>query len=131
MTSLVDKWCKDLCNLAALAQTQPHAAYSVFTKGLSSKWKYHIRSTECPPEAFGALDDFINTSLLPALTGREFVNDQPERTLLSLPARVGGLAIPVVRNISSDEHLVSKRITQSLVDLIVPTTSTIGTDQGI
>ena len=36
----------------------------------------------------------------------------------------------MVRNISSDEHLVSKRITQSLVDLIVPTTSTIGTDQG-
>ena len=50
----------------------------------------------------------IDTRLLPALTGREFVNDDPERTLFSLPARPGGLAIPVVRNISLDEHLVSK-----------------------
>ena len=86
MTSLADKWSRDLRTRSEMTRTQPHAAYSDFTKGLSSRWKYHIRSTECSPETFATLDDLINTGLLPAFTSCEFANDQPERRLLSLPA---------------------------------------------
>ena len=79
--------------------------------------------TECSPETFATLDDLINTSLLPAFTGSEFANDQPKRRLLSLPALLGGLAIPVISNIVLDEHSASKRITQPLVDLMLSTPS--------
>ena len=102
-----------------IAQTQPHAVYTVFTKGLSSQWKYHLRSTECSPDVFATLDSNINNLLLPTLTGREFTSDQPDRTLLSLPACTGGLAIPIVSQITAEEHAVSQRITQPIVDMIV------------
>ena len=86
MAAMVEKWCHQLRTLAEMAQTQPQAAYTVFAKGLSSRWKYHIRCSECPPEVFSKLDLVINSDLLPALTGRELTLDQPERVLLSLPA---------------------------------------------
>lgn len=32
--------------LSKIAETQPHAAYSAFTHGLSSKWNYLLRVTD-------------------------------------------------------------------------------------
>ena len=118
MVSLVEKWSKALSVLAELAQTQPHAAYTVFMKGLSSSWRYRIRSTECSPEIFATLDHIINTTLLPAFTGCDFDSSQPERILLSLPARLGGLAVPIVQDIAKDEHTSSITVTQPLGDVI-------------
>ena len=119
VTALAEKWSDDLRTLAHLAQTQPHAAYTVFTKGLLARWKYHLRCTECFPEVFETLDNLINSSFLPALTGRDFTNDQPERVLVSLPVRHGGLAIPRLASVVADEHKASSVITQLLVDLVV------------
>ena len=118
VTALAEKWSDNLRTLAHLAQTQPHAAYTVFTKGLLARWKYHLRCTECFPEVFETLDNLINSSFLPALTGRDFTNDQPEQVLVSLPVRHGGLAIPRLASIVADEHKVSLIITQPLVDLV-------------
>ena len=75
-------------------------------------------STQCSPDVFTTLDNLINKELLPAFTGWEFHHEQSERTLLSLPFRLGGLAIPVLSDIASDEYLAS-RVTEPLVDLIV------------
>ena len=119
VTSMMEKWCTQLRNLAEMAQTQPQAAYAVFIQGLSSRWKHHIRSTECPPDAFGVLDNIIDMELLPALASRGFTTDQPERTLLPLPARMGGLAIPVMEKTALSEHSASLRITGPIVDLII------------
>ena len=116
---LVDRWCNELRTLATLAKTQPHAAYTVFLKGIASKWRYHIRSTNSPPDAFKSLDDVINLNLLPALTGRQFTCDSAERQLLTLPVRLGGLAVPVMSAIISHERAASRRVTKPLVDLIV------------
>ena len=60
----------------------------------------------------------INRELLPALTGREFTEEQPERILISLPARLGGLAIPVLRTSAADEYLSSWKVTGPVVDMI-------------
>ena len=126
MSSLVDKWCAQLGTLAEMAQTQPQAAYAAFTKGLSTRWKYHIRSTQCPPDTFRVLDDIINTSLLPAFIGHELNDDDPERTLISLPARLGGMAIPIIHKTSFEEYSTSVQVTHPVVNLI--TTSSIETD---
>ena len=78
MQAMVEKWCKELRTLAEIAAPQPQAAYAVFTKGLSVKWKYHVKSMQCPPETFFPLDELIDIMLLPAFTGREFAKEQPE-----------------------------------------------------
>ena len=123
MESMVDKWCTELLALARIAESQPHAAFTAFTKGLSSRWTYHLRSTACPAEVFSVLDSVINESLLPALTGRDFRSDEPVRSLIALPARMGGLAIPVIGDIAHDEYTSSKKITEPLVNMIASVTS--------
>ena len=120
LESLVKKWREQIRVLCGFAETQPHAAYTVFIKGLAAQWKYHIRTTECPPDIFSTLDLLINTALLPAFTGREFTPDQPERTLLSLPARLGGLAIPSLVGTATSEFKASQTVTLPLVELIAP-----------
>ena len=67
---------------------------------------------------FRTLDDLVNSALLPALTGREFTCEQPERMLLSLPVRLGGMAIPMLEKTASDEHMASLRVTEPAVNVI-------------
>ena len=119
MESRAEKWCEDLYTLARMAETQPQASYAVFTKGLSSKWKYHIHCTEHSPKILHNLDQIIDTAFLPAITGGGFDPSRPLRTLLTLPARLGGLAIPVLHETSLDEHRASLTVTQPLVEMIV------------
>ena len=97
-----------------------HAAYTVFVKGITSKWRYHIRTTNGPPDVFKTLDDAINSKLLPALTGRQFTCDSAERKLLTMPARLGGIAFPVMSDIVCSEREASKRQTKLFADLISP-----------
>ena len=120
---MVEKWCTELLALARIAESQPHAAFTAFTKGLSSRWMYHLRSTACPAEVFSVLDSVINESVLPALTGRDFRSDELVRSLIALPARMGGLAIPVIDDIAHDEYTSSKKITEPLVNMIASVTS--------
>ena len=78
-----------------------------------------MRSVKCHREVFQSIDSLINSALLPALTGRAFENTQPARSLLTLPARFGGVAIPVLSDIVAEEYSSSQSITQAIVDLIV------------
>ena len=49
------------------------------------------------------IDDIILTNFIPAITDGIKVN-QIEIKLLSLPAKYGGLAIPIFAEISDDEY---------------------------
>ena len=53
MQAKVNKWIAYINELAQIAKTQPHAAYSAFTHGLASKWTYFVQSptlhTSCSP----------------------------------------------------------------------------------
>ena len=40
----VKGWSSDVTHLARVAQSQPHAAYSAFGKGLASQWIYISRT---------------------------------------------------------------------------------------
>ena len=63
LESMANRWCTDLKNLADLAGTQPHAAYTVFTKGFSSKWRFHMRYVKYHKEVFQSIDSLINSAL--------------------------------------------------------------------
>ena len=55
------------------------------------------------------IDDIILAKLIPAITDGIKIN-QTEKKLPSLPAKYGGLAIPVFAKISDDEYQIAKRI---------------------
>lgn len=88
----VNCWISDLQLLADIAKTQPHAAYSAFTHGLSHKFSYLCRTTPGMASQLEPLENFLRTTFIPALTGRA-PPDDAVRDLLALPARLGGLAI--------------------------------------
>ena len=122
MAALATKWSTELELLASLAQTQPHAVYTVFTRGVSHQWNYHIRSTACSPDLFKVVDSAITDRLLPALLGHAVPGNSPTRTLMTLPARFGGLAMPAVSESCAKVHEAAKHATQPLLALLVPDT---------
>ena len=119
LTNQAKGWKRDLSTLAKMACTQPQAAYTVLTKGLSSRWTYHLRCSLLPEELCAMMDAVIDEEVIPALMGKGFPVDSPERELLSFPARCGGLAIPVLRNLAQGEFDSSVAVTEPLVQLLL------------
>ena len=119
MTRRVESWRRDRVSLADMASTQPQAAYSVFTKGYSSKWLHQLRCSPCSPALLAPADGTINSSLIPALLAVGVPSGSTERELLSLPARHGGLALPVLAKLASSEYSTSVVITEPLVRLLL------------
>ena len=114
----VKGWSSDVTLLAKVAQSQPHAAYSAFTKGLASRWVYVSRTVPDIDTYLQPLEDVIRCVLIPALTGRAPPNDF-ERDLFALPPRWGGLGLcnPICR--ASQEFSASLKITEPLCSLIL------------
>ena len=72
-------------SLAAIAKTQPHAAHSAFTHGLTSFWSYITRTTPDICHLLQPLEDVIRTNLIPTLTDSRPPNDEVRISLLSRP----------------------------------------------
>ena len=96
-----------------VAQSQPHAAYSAFTKGLVNRWVYVSRTVPDIDTFMQPLEDVICCVLIPALTGHALPNDF-ERDLLALPPRWGDLELcnPICH--ASQEFSASLKITEPL-----------------
>ena len=88
----VTTWIDELDHLSSIAITQPHAAFTAFTHGLTSRWTYLARTTPNIEDLIKPLEETIRKVFLPNLTGQNAFNDM-ERDLLALPARLGGLGI--------------------------------------
>lgn len=110
----VDEWVAQLHRLSAIAECHPHAAYSAFVHGIRSRWLYLARTTPDISDLFTPLETALRTQFIPALTGRDAPSEL-ERTLLALPARLGGLGIVNPVEAATDEHQSSLRLTSSLV----------------
>jgi len=80
-----------LFRLVSFAQTQPHASYSAFTHGFSSKWTFFLYTTPEIAEFFLPLEQVIHHHFLPSLVSHS-PNDV-ERSLFVLPAHMEGLGI--------------------------------------
>jgi hypothetical protein len=91
ITKKIDGWVDNVQRLSVIAKTEPHAAFSAFTRCLQSRWTFVTRTIPNAAEYFKPLEKAIRETFLPALLGRE-VNDM-ERELFSLPARHAGLGI--------------------------------------
>ena len=82
------KWVLEIERLASIASSQPHAAYTAFTHGLSASWNYASRTILDIGDLLDPVEKAIRHKLFPALTGRSAVSDL-ERVLFSLPVHLG------------------------------------------
>lgn len=116
ISSKVQVWVEEVERLSLFAESQPHAAYGALTHGLTSKWTYLCRTTPNIATLLAPLDEVIESKLLPNLTGRDPPCEQ-ERSLLALPARLGGLDIRFLADSSQDHYLASREVTKPLVEV--------------
>ena len=118
--SKVASWSALVTNLADIATTQPHAAYSALNHGLSSKWTYMCRTTpsRIMSQRLAPLDEALRKKLIPSLTGTPPPNDT-EYTLFALPAREGGLGIRIPSKQATHEYNASLFVTSALCNHII------------
>ena len=122
-------WISEVECLSKFAQTQPHAAYSAYTHGLVGRWKYLCRTLPNVAPLLQPLETVIRTKFLPAVTGRNPLNDQ-ERDLLALPTRHGGMGLTNPTTLGH-EHAASKAISKPLAERIIAQNPEIGDVRGI
>ena len=112
----VTKWVQDVITLANIAQDEPQAAYSSFTKAISHRWTYVQRTVPNISELFEPLESAIRDKFIPALVGRTISDTQ--RKIFALPIRLGGMGIRNPTETSDNEFEASTRITENLTDII-------------
>lgn len=116
----VQKWMSEVEKCASFAETQPHAAYHVMVNAIQHRWSYALRVTAAPSSTYEPLDNIITQKLLPKLCGHDMTDADPIRQLLTLPARNGGINIPIPSACASSEREASLRITEPFVGLLFP-----------
>ena len=84
---------------------------------MCSKWTYFVHTIQQISDLLGPLEDVISLMFLPALTGRSI--SDVERSLFSLPIRLGGLGVGDPRLLSDSQLDSSVKITTALVTKIV------------
>ena len=111
--SLVDDWMDQLDVLVSIAKSQPQAAYTAFTSGFKHRMTYFIRTIPNISEKLKPLDEKITNEFIPAISeGHQCT--QAERSLLSLPVRMGGMAIPILSEMCDTEFQNSTLATNQL-----------------
>lgn len=116
--SLMKDWLDELERLSKIAKSEPQAAYSAFTAGFRHKVTYFIRTIPNLEEVLKPLDQFIDSNFIPAITEGHVMSDN-DRSLVSLPVRLGGLGIPVFTEICRTEYENSRLATQFLRPKII------------
>ena len=115
---MVDNWVKELTTLCEIAETQPHCAYTAYTKGYRSKFTYFLRTIENFQEYVTPVDNLLTDQFIPKLFGSNMALDE-YRDVLSLKPNDGGLGLTILSQEAEEQHESSKKITQLHVDSIV------------
>ena len=98
----VEQWRKELETLAMIATSQPQAAFTVLTQSLQHKWLFISRSTNNIGHLLQPIENVIRHKVIPAITGRQHINDT-DRRLFSLPPKLGGLGIIIPTEMTHQE----------------------------
>ena len=90
-------WKGELEALSEIARSQPHAAYTVFTKGYKSKFTYFMRTIESFEDYVDPIQEAIDDLLLPTLFGQKEPLPSDLRQLATLTPAQGGRGVPDLR----------------------------------
>ena len=113
----VENWTKEIERLSVIAKTQPHAAYSAFTHGVSSRWTNMARTNSNLAQFLQLLTKAIDSDLIPAVTDQS-AHGETMRKVFALPTRRGGLGI--IDHLSLHrEFAYSLKVTEPLTKLIL------------
>ena len=110
---LVEDWMEQLDVLISIARSEPQAAYIAFTAGFRHKMTYYIRTIPDIAAKLRPLDDKVKNEFIPTITEGHRCKPS-ERTLLSLPVRLGGMGIPIFSEICDIEYNNSIKATKQL-----------------
>ena len=114
----VDEWIAQLQILSQIARTQPQAAYSAFITGFRHKISFYMRTISGGFTQFKRLDEVVQSEFIPVIIGGVFCNEM-ERKLIALPPKLGGLAIPILAEISNDGFENTIMLTECLSTKII------------
>ena len=98
--------------LCDIARIEPQAAYSCFVSGYKHKLTYIMRTIPNISHLLEKIDALILTKFIPAITGGIYVNPD-ERSLLSLPAKYGGLGLPIFSELADIEFQNSQVMSEN------------------
>ena len=113
INSKIATWIEELRILCQIAKIEPQAAFSCFIGGFKHKLTYCLRTIPDIGDLVQKFDNVISTEFIPAITGGITLSTL-ERKLVSLPAKLGGLGIPIFSQISQSEYTNSIEITKKL-----------------
>ena len=111
----VSTWSNDILKLAEIADTHPHAAFSAFGHGLSSRWTYFCRVVPLNESDLQPLEDAIQDHLVPSISGVDPLSTL-DREWINLPIRFGGLGLCDPRKFSSSQYKSSISVCSPLID---------------
>ena len=117
VSSLVEKWVKQIEVLSEIASYEPHAAYIAFTSCIRHKYSFYLRTIQGIDALLQPLENVLRNKLIPALTDGRHVTDD-ERKLLSLPPRLGGMGLIMPSEIADEEFEFSTAATVHLTNAI-------------
>ena len=112
----VQTWMKELSELTEISKCEPQLCFAAYIFSLSKRWIYLMRTMNSISHLLKPLDDQITNTFIPTLINYPF--SELERSLFSLPIRMGGLNLFIPSEISDLEYSYSKKATLPLIDMI-------------
>ena len=109
------RWKGELEALSEIARSQPHAAYTAFTKAYKSKFTYFMHTIESFEDYDDPIQEAIDDLLLPTLFGQTDSLPSDLRQLVTLTPTQGGLGVPNLRFEAPKQFAASTAITASHV----------------
>ena len=113
VNELQEEWLEQLQVLTEVAKAEPQSAYASFTSGFRHKVTYFMRTIPDLEDVLVPLDKFIDEQFIPAITDGHVLS-KDDRSLLSLPVRLGGLGIPIFSKSCTKEFEYSLKATSTL-----------------
>ena len=105
--------------LSKIARNQPQAAYAAFISGFRHKFAYFIRYFPTLQYHLENFDSVVNSEIITAITDG-YICTRDEISLLSLPAKKGGLGVPIFLKLAPVEYensvMVSRHLALNIKD---------------
>ena len=103
--------------LAEVGSRSPQALHAAYTRALQHRTTYVERTTKTKNEEFRPIATAVSDHLIPALTGREVLNDVAAEAL-SLPIRLGGLGLSTPVQTAEAKFTTAEEATTHLTRVI-------------
>ena len=113
----IAKWIEEIKQLSLIAQSEPQSAFAAFTHSIVSEWLFFLRTVPATDVHLAPLEEAIRFIFMPFISGRSTLIEG-ERSLLSLPTRLGGMGIIDPRKLK-EEIRRSREVTQPLTKHII------------